>query len=124
MPSSNQLGPHLCMCIIIPIAVCTCTPLHWGCCAKILYPIRRREVGVLLDIVHAQQYTSEWQFLQGILAIQAADNKLQLWNGVVPLKVGALCYQGTMYTEDDVQQSSPDLPIRPDGCVYIHMACA
>ena len=47
----------------------------------------RREVGVLLDIVHAQQYTAEWQFLQAILAIQSCDNKLQLWNGVVPLKV-------------------------------------
>ena len=42
---------------------------------------------MLLDTVHAQQYTSEWQFLQAILSIQSADNKLQLWNGVVPLKV-------------------------------------
>ena len=45
----------------------------------------------MLDIVHAQQYISEWQFLQAILAIQASDNKLQLWNGVVPLKVRAQC---------------------------------
>lgn len=57
--------------------------------------ICRREVGVLLDIIHAQQYTSEWQFLQAILAIQASDNKLQLWNGVVPLKVGAQCHVNT-----------------------------
>ena len=45
---------------------------------------------MLLDIVHAQQYTADWQFLQAILAIQACDNKLQLWNGVVPLKVSCL----------------------------------
>ena len=51
--------------------------------------VYRREMGVLLDIIHAQQYTSEWQFLQAILAIQSSDNKLQLWNGVVPLKVSA-----------------------------------
>ena len=42
---------------------------------------------MLLDIIHAQQYTAEWRFLQAILAIQSSDNKLQLWNGVVPLKV-------------------------------------
>ena len=52
--------------------------------------VYRREIGVLLDIIHAQQYTSEWQFLQAILAIQSSDNKLQLWNGVVPLKVSAV----------------------------------
>ena len=45
----------------------------------------RREVGVLLDLLHAQQYISEWQFLPAILAIQASHNKLSIWNGVVPL---------------------------------------
>lgn len=54
--------------------------------------VYRREIGVLLDIIHAQQYTSEWQFLQAILAIQSSDNKLQIWNGVVPLKVSAAVY--------------------------------
>lgn len=47
----------------------------------------RREIGVLLDVIHAQQHTSEWQFLQAILAIQSSDSRLQIWNGVVPLKV-------------------------------------
>lgn len=44
---------------------------------------------MLLDIIRAQQYTSDWQFLQAILSIQSSDNKLQIWNGVVPLKVRA-----------------------------------
>ena len=45
----------------------------------------RKEVSVLVDLLQAQMNISEWQFLPSILAIQSADSKLTLWNGIVPL---------------------------------------
>ena len=75
--------------------------------------VYRREIGVLLDIIHAQQYTSEWQFLQAILAIQSSDNKLQIWNGVVPLKVSAALYRKFYHSITSV-----DIAIVLTSCGY------
>lgn len=45
----------------------------------------QRELGVLGDLLSAQQHISEWDFLPAILDIQASHSKLSIWNGVVPL---------------------------------------
>ena len=42
---------------------------------------------MLTDILQAQHHISEWQFLPAIIAIQACENKLTSWHGMIPLGV-------------------------------------